>query len=55
MNQSQPLYRCELDGKLLREKDIFTGKCLGHRVKLAGQGTFLEWLIVKYWKLTGRI
>lgn len=49
------LFRCEYDGKLLRRSDIVKGKCLGHTVKLARQGSIIEWLIALYWKLTKQI
>ena len=49
------LFRCEYDGKLLRKADINNGQCLGHRIQLARNGTFFEWLVVTYWKLTGQI
>ena len=50
---SLPLYRCVQDERLLRPSDIAQGKCLGHQIKLATTGTFLEWVKVAFWKLTG--
>lgn len=51
------LYRCGNRGcaKLLRQRDISKGVCLGHHVFLASDGTFLEWLKVKFWTLTGTL
>ena len=47
------LYRCVQDGRLLRKSDVTRGECLGHQIKLATTGTFLEWVKVALWKLTG--
>ena len=49
-----PLYRCNC-GRLLRKGDIFKGVCNGHQVHHATTGSFIEWVLVKWWKLTGRL
>lgn len=48
------LYRCSC-GNILRLGDIAKGVCVGHKVSFLGEGTFLEWLKVMYWQLTGRL
>ena len=52
---SLALYRCVQDGRLLRRSDVTRGECLGHQIKMATTGNFLEWLQVQYWKLTGAL
>ena len=51
MTQAPNLYRCDFDGELLRDRDI--AKHLGHKVKFAHHGSFIEWIKIQYWKLTG--
>jgi hypothetical protein len=52
-NTNANLYRCDFDDKLLREKDIASGKHAGHRIYYARRGDVWDWLLVQYWKLTG--
>ena len=49
------IFRCQADGNLLLEKHIATGECFGHRLTLAYHGGLLDWLKVRYWKLTGQL
>lgn len=46
------LYRCSC-GNLLRKRDIAIGICAGHRVSPASNGSFFEWLKVRYWRIRG--
>lgn len=48
------LYRCNC-GRLLRKRDIEKGVCGGHQVSLAGEGSLLEWLKIKWWALRGEL
>lgn len=50
-----PLFRCRADGSLLRRSDIAKGKCLGHSVVMASECSFIEYLKVKWWMITGSL
>lgn len=52
---SLALYRCTQDGRLLRWSDVSRGVCAGHMIALATEGSVIEWLRVKFWKLTGKL
>lgn len=47
------IYRCQSDGKLVFE-DEFERHC-GHRLVIATNGTFIEWITVKIKSFRGRI
>ena len=49
------LWRCEFEGTLLLDKHIKDGVCMGHRIRLAYHGGLMDWLKVRWWKLTGQL
>ena len=40
-------YRCMTCGLLLTDKIIEQGICAGHKMRLAADGSFFEWLLIK--------
>lgn len=47
------LFRCELDGDLVRYKDL--SNHVGHKLKYAYKCSFYEFLKYHYWRLTKQL
>lgn len=39
--------RCEFDRRILTNRMIRKGECVGHRLRIAGHVTFFEWLKIR--------
>ena len=39
--------RCELDRRILTNRMIKNGECVGHRLRIAGYVSFFEWIKIR--------
>jgi len=53
MKNNTIYYRCKDCGRILNQKRIRKGECMGHYIIELSRGTFWEWVMVTWWRIKG--